>query len=273
MAAARKSSTSKRPPRPGKTGAAKKAAAKPGARRVGSKPAAKKTAANKAASKRASKKKAASKGASGSALVDDAAGLGPRDAIRHAAFACFAAHGYHETRLEDICREAGISRGAFYWHFESKETVFLEILEVWTTEVQKEVRRQFEGAFSSDVADPHRALLEALVREGRRGRRVLPLWLDGLVQSRRHPAMRAALAQFLASVRGTMAEVIRPAFAPYHRPEEIDALAGLLFSCFIGAIAQEIAEPDTDLYDTQVQQLMTTTLRFADLVVTGGEAA
>jgi AcrR family transcriptional regulator len=234
---------------------------------------AKKAGAKKAGAKKAgAKKKAPTKQMADPAHSDDAGGLGPRDAIRHAAFACFAAHGYHETRLEDICREAGISRGAFYWHFESKEAVFLEILEVWTTEVQQEVRRQFEGAFSANVGDPHRALLEALVREGRRGRRVLPLWLDGLVQSRRHPAMQAALAQFLASVRGTMAEVIRPAFAPYHRPEEIDALAGLLFSCFIGAIAQEIAEPDGDLYDRQVQQLMTTTLRFADLVVaTGGD--
>lgn len=193
-----------------------------------------------------------------------------RDEIRHAAFICFSGAGYHETRLEDICREAGVSRGSFYWYFKSKEAVFLEILEVWTQEVQAQVRDQFAGAFTSE--NPQADLLRAIGREGRRGRRVIPLWLDGLVQSRNHPEMRAALAQFLAGVRSTMAEVIRPAFAPYHPAEEIDLLASLLLSCFIGAISQEIVDPEGSPYEPLVGQLLTTTDRFARLTLASANA-
>src|SRR5690606_26145151 len=103
--------------------------------------------------------------------------------------------GYHETSVDTICREAGISKGAFYWYFESKEAVFLQILEVWAEEVEREVLGQFRQAFTS--GDPVTQLLAALSREGRRGRRVLPVWLDGLVQSQRNPALRAALARFM----------------------------------------------------------------------------
>jgi AcrR family transcriptional regulator len=194
-----------------------------------------------------------------------------REEIRHAAFTCFSAKGYHETRLEDICAEAGVSRGTFYWYFKSKEAVFLEILEVWTREVQEQVRGQFSGAFQSE--HPQAALLRALIREGKRGRRVIPLWIDGLVQSRNHPEMREALARFLASVRATIAEVIRPAFAPFHREEEIEQLASLFLSCFIGSISQEIADPDGVPFDRQVRQLVTTTNRFARLIVADGESA
>lgn len=200
--------------------------------------------------------------------------------IRHSAFTCFAERGFHETSLSHICKEAGISRGSFYWHFESKESVFLEILELWVEEVKREVRAQFSGTFSGTGAalakpgtpppNARDALLAALAREGKRGRRVIPLWLDGLLQARQNPALRETLGRLLSEIRGSMADVIRPSFAPYHAPEEIDQLAGLLFSCFIGAISQEMAEPGPGLYDHQVEQLLTTTDRFAELVRTQG---
>ena len=37
-------------------------------------------------------------------------------------------HGYKKTNVEDICRQAGISKGAFYLFFESKESLFCEVL-------------------------------------------------------------------------------------------------------------------------------------------------
>lgn len=190
---------------------------------------------------------------------DDKAGQ-----IRHAAFVCFSNRGYHETTVDMICREAGISKGAFYWYFESKEAVFLQILETWADEVEREVLGQFRTAFTS--GDPVAQLLAALSREGRRGRRVLPVWLDGLVQSQRNPALREALGRFMARVRDALTDVIRPAFAPYHDEEQIRLIAGLLFSCFIGAISQHIVDPEAGHYDEQCRQLLVTTERFAHLL-------
>jgi AcrR family transcriptional regulator len=47
-----------------------------------------------------------------------------RSAIVQAARGCFAAKGFHETSIDDIQNAAGVSRGAFYHHFESKAAVF-----------------------------------------------------------------------------------------------------------------------------------------------------
>ena len=44
--------------------------------------------------------------------------------ILDAALACFSDKGFAATRMEDIARRAGISKGTIYLYFESKEAVF-----------------------------------------------------------------------------------------------------------------------------------------------------
>ena len=44
--------------------------------------------------------------------------------ILEAALACFSEKGFAATRMEDIARRAGISKGTIYLYFDSKESVF-----------------------------------------------------------------------------------------------------------------------------------------------------
>ena len=37
-------------------------------------------------------------------------------------------YGYKKTSVDDLCKQAGISKGAFYLFFESKEALFCEVL-------------------------------------------------------------------------------------------------------------------------------------------------
>lgn len=59
-----------------------------------------------------------------------------RRAILNAAALCFAARGYAETGVAEICQRAGVSKGAFYYHFESKQAVFLDLLEMWLADLK-----------------------------------------------------------------------------------------------------------------------------------------
>jgi AcrR family transcriptional regulator len=51
-----------------------------------------------------------------------------------AAQGIFARNGFEAARLEDIAAAAGYTRGAFYANFESKEDIFLALLEKWVAE-------------------------------------------------------------------------------------------------------------------------------------------
>ncbi len=47
-----------------------------------------------------------------------------REQILGAARRCFIENGYHPTRMDDIAKAAGLSKGGVYFHFKSKQDVF-----------------------------------------------------------------------------------------------------------------------------------------------------
>jgi AcrR family transcriptional regulator len=54
-----------------------------------------------------------------------------RTKITEAAIKLFSNSGYNKASVDDICAEAGISKGAFYHHFKSKQELFLALLDGW----------------------------------------------------------------------------------------------------------------------------------------------
>lgn len=57
--------------------------------------------------------------------------------IREAATRCFVRRGYAQTRLLDIAREAGLSKGGVYFHYKAKHELFHDILENLSKSLQE----------------------------------------------------------------------------------------------------------------------------------------
>lgn len=51
-----------------------------------------------------------------------------RQKIIDCALELFASHGYAGTSMNDIIERLGISKGSVYWHFKSKEEIFVEVV-------------------------------------------------------------------------------------------------------------------------------------------------
>lgn len=60
-----------------------------------------------------------------------------REQIRVKSKHLFELHGLKKTSVDDITRAVGISKGAFYLFYESKEELFLELLEHMETELRE----------------------------------------------------------------------------------------------------------------------------------------
>ena len=65
-------------------------------------------------------------------------------------------YGYKKTSVDEICKQAGISKGAFYLFFESKEALFCEVL----CSVQREICEMAAAAMEEEKGKP--GVLKAL---------------------------------------------------------------------------------------------------------------
>lgn len=108
-----------------------------------------------------------------------------RDRLTRAALRLFAERGYDGVSNREIVAACGLTKGAIYWYFESKEDLFQTILAEAMTSFEHRVLAALEGEGSWEARlgaalrlfvavlesddDPHRDLLVLLVHRFPRG--------------------------------------------------------------------------------------------------------
>lgn len=147
----------------------------------------------------------------------------------------FSVYGLKKTNVEEIARAAGISKGAFYLFYESKEALFMDVIE----EAEARVRQQVLAVIDLPGSSP-RARLFAVLKEAFALFKTMPI-LHACVGSdydllfRRVPAEK--LQQHLASDRLFSEEMVtrcRNAGIPIRaRPEQI---MGLVYPLVLAAL-------------------------------------
>ncbi len=68
-----------------------------------------------------------------------------RAGILDAALAVFSARGYHASSIDDIAREAGISKALIYEHFDSKQGLYGDLLEQNANELFERLAASLAG--------------------------------------------------------------------------------------------------------------------------------
>lgn len=81
------------------------------------------------------------RGALGGNVNQRSRGEETRSRILEVAQESFAQQGYDATGVAEICRRAGVTKGAFYYHFPSKQALFLELLDRWLEGVDEELMK------------------------------------------------------------------------------------------------------------------------------------
>lgn len=80
---------------------------------------------------------------------------GPRRKLLDAALHVIRAQGYAGTSVDDICREAGVTKGSFFHHFKSKDELAVAATEHWSGVTGN----LFAGAPFQSIADPRERVL------------------------------------------------------------------------------------------------------------------
>lgn len=147
-----------------------------------------------------------------------------RTAILDAAAEEFGRHGYEGARLARIAGAAGLSAGAIYNHYRTKDDLLLAVVERSTASSMLAV---VDAGSTSDhlVAVAH--LLEQPAAEA-------PLLAELILASRRDPDAGRALLDELGEAERQTAERLRRAQARGELAGDLDAEAMARFSVMVG---------------------------------------
>lgn len=162
-----------------------------------------------------------------------------REQILDAARRCFLRDGFHSTSMQDLFAESGLSAGAVYRHFASKDEMITAIAEENMREVVAMVHSVAKDRSSSSVGAMMADLLDAVktktVEENVAGLAVLA-WSESL----RNPALARQFNDLLAQMRSDLAEVIREHQNSGTLPRETspEAIAATLMCALPGYILQ-----------------------------------
>jgi TetR/AcrR family transcriptional regulator, acrAB operon repressor len=128
-----------------------------------------------------------------------------RDSVLRAALAVFSRQGYSAATLEDVAREAGVTRGAIYWHFGSKVELYRALLNQYASSSGAIVQAAAAegGTFVEILRRVFIRLLEA-VEDNPDLRAVMEI---SLFKTERVPELAESQAQQVENSRGLLAGI------------------------------------------------------------------
>lgn len=129
-----------------------------------------------------------------------------RAEILAAAQSCFARAGFHQTSMQEICAEAGMSPGNLYRYFASKEAIIAGIAERDRAEV---VQQLATANFTSDFWGTFAALGRHHVVE--RTNEEVGLCAEIMAESRRNPDIARIFQAFDEDVKTRLVAILRAA--------------------------------------------------------------
>jgi AcrR family transcriptional regulator len=165
-----------------------------------------------------------------------------RTHLLEAAVRLFARQGYEASSVAEICAAAGVSKGAFYHHFESKQALFLALLDEWLS--------RLDAAFSS-VRQANTPVPQAVVRMADMAGGMLAssgvqlsIMLEFWMQAYRDPQVWNAAAapyhRYQQYFAGLIEEGVRQGTL---RPVDPQLAARLLVSLSMGMLLQAVFDP------------------------------
>ena len=130
-----------------------------------------------------------------------------RSQILDAALSVFSRLGFHTARMDDIAEEAGLSKGALYLYYKSKDAIIGAILHYFFEHAMRPLRalQASEGSVREQIL----AYFETVARESERMARLSPIAFEFYAVAGRQKVVRQRLREYFVEFRDVVAALIR----------------------------------------------------------------
>jgi len=180
-----------------------------------------------------------------------------REQILDAARVCFLSKGLHNTSMQDLIQEAGLSVGAVYRYFKSKNEIIAAIAETVVGGVQQQIDEV--AARRLPLLDSLSAILGVVEAELGPGG-MLPIALQVWAEATLDPAIGAIVKERYESLRSSIRALVVHAVESGELPPatDIDATAAVCYGFLPGFALQRLLTgiPDKETYLAGVRSLL-----------------
>jgi AcrR family transcriptional regulator len=176
-------------------------------------------------------------------MAAQARGQQTRVRILSAALAEFSRQGYDATGVADICSAAGVTKGAFYYHFATKQAVFLELLDSWLRQIEGRVRQTM---VTEELAPTRLLGMAHMARQVLRDAHgQLPMFLAFWAQAARDPVAWKTIIEPYRQYRDLFAGMVENGIDEGSlRRVDSEAAAQTILALAVGMMLQGLLDPD-----------------------------
>ena len=165
-------------------------------------------------------------------------------ALLDAAYEVFAERGFHGSSIGEICERAGLTTGAFYSNYASKDALFLALFDRHS---QRLVQRFCEFVSDAlDAEDPLSALLGLLAELNDYDPKWYLISTEYTLHAIRNPLAAKVLAEHDKHLRDEVTQLLGLLLkkSSHQSDVDLDMLARLVVAIHEGGLAQSLVEPD-----------------------------
>lgn len=177
-------------------------------------------------------------------MKDATRGVETRQLILDSSLDLFNQNGYDATSVAEICDKARVSKGAFYYHFPSKQALFLELMTSWLEGVDGLFRYTGNAAQSVPQAFEKMAGFTGRLFDALEGG--FPILLEFWRQASRQPEIwEQAVApyhQYLEFFEGLIGRGVNE--GDFATDLDIQCSARILMAVAMGLLLQASFDPD-----------------------------
>ncbi len=163
-----------------------------------------------------------------------------RSKIIESAIKLFSSRGFNIASVDDICADAGISKGAFYHHFESKQALFLALLDGWL----KIIDNAIEASKDKSAPETFMQMTEAFPYIFETAGNHLPMYMEFWLQASRDEEIWQATVAPYRRYHKYFAALIQKGIDEGSFVEvNPDIAARLIVSTAMGLLLQSLLDP------------------------------
>ena len=194
-------------------------------------------------------------------------GAQTRARILQAAVKCFTGRGYAAASVDDICSKAGVSKGAFYHHFESKQLLFLALLQDWLSGLDRATAAARRPTIPETLVEMTRMLPMALGS----ARNQLGMWLEFWLQASHDKAVWKATVAPYRHYRDLFEQLIQEGMDEGTlKKVDAHATAQVILSMAVGLFLQSVLDPQGEDWKETARASMEIVI--LGLIKAGGKA-